>query len=164
MTNFSLREAAESLELNKNNLDEANFRQPQMMWLVSQEHARANAKVRELTRDKANLGASLDRQIRDSRTKLDAKITEKEIEMTIRDHEKMRDMNGMLLEAQEQVDLWAGMLTAYSERGRAIREGGEQYRSNYFTTESGGRESREAKQKQADSIRAQAGQRFRRER
>lgn len=154
---ITLREAEAALELNKNELDEANFRQPQLMWLVSQEHARANAKVREVVRDKANLGAELDRRIRAERTKLDGKITEKEIEMTVRDSQEMRDVNETLLDAQEMVDLWAGMLTAYAERGRAIREGGEQYRSNYFTTESGGAARTQAKEELAARAREETG-------
>lgn len=136
--NITIREAEGSLELSKNDLDEAVFRQPQLIWLVGQEHAKALALVRDLTRDKANLAAKLDREIRDSVTKLDTKLTEKSIEMTVRDSPAMRDLNAEILAAEMQVGLWSAMIEAYRERGRSIKEAGEQYRSNYWTTESSG--------------------------
>ena len=168
MSKFTIREAEDGLAVDKNNLHENNIRHPQLVWEVSREHARANARVRELTRDKANLGAQMDRKIREAATKLDGKITEKSIEMTVRDSSEMRDVNAELLAAQEQVDLWSGMMEACRERGRSMREAGELYRSNYFATDSSGtsQEGRDERKRVADAVRSQVKrpERIRRER
>jgi len=124
------------LVFDKNSLDDAVIKQPQLMWEATRELAGAHKVAAALERDKANLTAELDKLYRREAEDNQQKMTETALVLRIRDSAQMRDLNEEIIEARYVAELWAGLVESLRARGSSLREAGELYRTNYFSRES----------------------------
>lgn len=154
---MKLKEAEDALEIDKHDLDNENVRQPQLMFDVSREWARAKSTLERLKRDKTNLNSQLDHKIREEAKRKDEKLTEAMIPHKIRMTKEMTDLNQEILEAEESVDIWAGMIESVKQRSQKLHDLCSLYQANYYQTEVGGRESRESAERVARKVRESAG-------
>jgi len=161
MRKLTLAEAEEALQIDKNDLDEENIQQPALFFTISQQEASAQAVLAQLERDKANLNAELDAEIRQAYANKNEKITETALPLRIREKPEMQKINDEIIMAQRDVNIWAAMVESMRQRSKHILEEGALWRGNYYQTESSTSVIHEAKSAVADANRAAAGARRR---
>lgn len=146
------------LKLDRNDLDQANIEQPELVWHATEAQAEANAKLAALDRDKANLSAELSeslqaRAVEDGeKTRGSPGVSQATLARRVRDHKDMRELNEEWLVAKKESDLWAAMVESLRTRGKSLQNLGGLYAANYFERETSGKMHRDEMQANADKV------------
>jgi hypothetical protein len=165
-----MRELESELAIDKNDLDTAWMRLPQLFYTVSSECVTANT---ERDRAKATVDevyARLDKKLRQEAEeeveaqraadpKSKAKVTEGRISQMIADSAEMQEVKAEYLSLKELADRWAALKESYQQKSYALRGLDELYAANYFTRDGGGAARSDVLNDRADRIRQEAGER-----
>lgn len=146
------------LKLDRNDLDQANIEQPELVWHATEAQAKANAELAALERDKANLNAELSESIqadaveRGEKSRGSPGLSQAVLSLRVRDHKSMRELNEACLIAKQEADLWAAMVESLRTRGASLKNLGNLYAANYFERETSGKLHRDEMATNADKV------------
>lgn len=148
-----LGDLEDALRFDKNHMDDALIEQPDLFYHVSREYASAISERDGLKLEIGELGAELDKSIRDGAIRAQEKTTETGIQKQIDTTPAMIDLRRRHLGAAHQADRWLALKEAYQQRAYALKDLAGLWVAGYFTSSSAGAARSEATTRQADEIR-----------
>jgi len=146
----------DALRIDKFNLDDELVNNPELVQRVGEQVEMAISRRDEANLDLKNAMAALDAVLREEAG--DKKLTEKAIEQQINDSVKIIDMRKNIIRLTEKVGRWQALRESYRDRSSALKGLCSLHATNYFVVNSGSPYRREAVSRQADDIRAKAGE------
>lgn len=132
MTKATISDLRDKLLVDRNNLDEELIQQPSLYFDISEQSvfARSRRDLAEL--DAKNIGARLDREIREDAVKAGDKITEAGVKAAIEDTDEMKAARLDCLHKSEEVAQLEALREAFSQRGHALKHLVELFLAGYF--------------------------------
>ena len=152
-----------ALKVSKHRLDDHFEEQAQLNSTIGEEHERA---IRERDYAKQNLDeteALVDAEVRAEVAKSGEKITETAIKNRITLHPRIKKLEREVLDLTQEVGRWASLRESFRQRSDALKGLTGLHGQNYFVATGAGREAREGRERAAEGVRRQTGERLRRE-
>lgn len=130
---FSLEDAKESLQINRNRLDSMCSEHPQSFFNVSEALAKA-IDLRDTLKDElGKVSARLSKDIRQEFVLNGEKITEVRLEQEVLLRREYTSSFEDYMEAKLNADYWQGMRDSFMQRGRMLQEVCQLHLAGYFS-------------------------------
>lgn len=154
--NTLIKEFEDNLEIDKHDLDTELVQNASIGHKIGKLLASAQAKVDALKIDIDNAEAELYIQFKEN-PKEDEKLSETHIKHKITASKKVMRLNSELLEAKKHLGVLVSLDKQHHGRGYDLRKLADLYSLNYYESETGGKQRRDAVEVRADKNRREAG-------
>lgn len=148
-----------ALKIDRNDLDTIVMRQPQLFFQVAEEHVQAVSTRDAIEQRIKELTAELDAAIRRKADKADEKITEPAVKQKILSDDQMKQLQGELIEAVKEANLWYALRQAFEQRMDALKLLARNQESMNYQSNSISRERSDAKDRMAERNKAELSER-----
>lgn len=153
-----LRELEAGLKIDKNDLDEAWIKHPDLTYKVGEQFALAISNRDALKLTIGEETAALDQQFRRQAAEAGEKVTETAIAKQIEGSQRMITLKQQYGQACYKADQWLALKEAFTQRSYALKYLVELYVAGYFASSSGGAHRRDATDRRAADARSQQGE------
>lgn len=148
-----ISELEEGLRIDKNALDEALERAPDLYYRVSKELTLATSRRDAIKQELAEIEAEADNTIRIRAEGAKVKLTETDAKMQARLEPAVKRANRDLIEANRVVGMFSALKDAFNQRSYAIKDLVSLYVANYYSDSTGRQSSGNVKDHDAQVAR-----------
>ena len=160
---ISFQDFQELLRIDRDALDEALIRQPELFLAVSKKYVTNVSYRDELKEDIDRVRAEVTMKIRLRAARVGEKITDKTVEASVETDERYQDSVKKYLSAKKMADEWLALKEAFTQRSYVLKDLASLYIAGYFGVNSvKGSAPRQFEKEEYERTREQISQKRRR--